>query len=134
MATYVFSDVHGHRAALERVLMRVSPVAGDAIFCLGDMIDRGPDPIGVLRLVRALPGATALIGNHEDLMLDGLRNQNDPIADMNWAINGGAVTAQGLDELARRRARRPARLGALLPEKRARARGRASSTCWPTRA
>lgn len=100
MATYVFSDVHGHRAALERVLMRVSPVAEDAIFCLGDMIDRGPDPVGVLRVVRSLAGATALIGNHEDLMLDVLRNEGDPIAYMNWAINGGGVTAEGLDALA----------------------------------
>ena len=105
MATYVFSDVHGHRATLERALERVSPTEGDALFCLGDMIDRGPDPVGVLRLVRALPGAVALLGNHEDLMLDCLRDRDDSLAAMNWAINGGAVTSEGLaaldaDELA----------------------------------
>ena len=105
MAAYVFSDVHGHRATLERALERVSPTEGDALFCLGDMIDRGPDPVGVLRLVRALPGAVALLGNHEDLMLDCLRDRDDSLAAMNWAINGGAVTSEGLaaldaDELA----------------------------------
>lgn len=99
MSTYVFSDVHGHRATLERALMRVSPVEGDRIVCLGDMVDRGPDPVGVLRVVRSLPGATALMGNHEDLMLDALDHGHDPIALMNWGINGGAVTSQGLDEL-----------------------------------
>lgn len=99
MSTYVFSDVHGHLAPLDRALSRISPTEGDRIFCLGDMIDRGPDPIGVLRLVRELPGVVALLGNHEDLMLDCLRDQNDALAAMNWAINGGAVTSQGLSEL-----------------------------------
>ena len=32
-------------------------------------------------------------------MLDCLRDQNDALAAMNWAINGGAVTSQGLSEL-----------------------------------
>ncbi|MDO4428987.1 MAG: metallophosphoesterase family protein [Atopobiaceae bacterium] len=99
MSTYVFSDVHGHRATLERVLMRVSPSDDDRIICLGDMIDRGPDPVGVLQLVRALPGAVALMGNHEDLMLSCIDNRDDPLASMNWAINGGASTSDGLEAL-----------------------------------
>ena len=99
MSTYVFSDVHGHRATLERVLMRVSPSDDDRIICLGDMIDRGPDPVGVLQLVRALPGAVALMGNHEDLMLSCIDNRDDPLASMNWAINGGAPTSDGLEAL-----------------------------------
>ena len=40
MSTYVFSDVHGHRATLERVLDRLSPSVDDCFFCLGDMVDR----------------------------------------------------------------------------------------------
>lgn len=99
MSTYVFSDVHGHRATLERMLMRVSPSDDDRIICLGDMIDRGPDPVGVLQLVRALPGAVALMGNHEDLMLSCIDNRDDPLASMNWAINGGASTSDGLEAL-----------------------------------
>ena len=99
MSTYVFSDVHGHRAPLERVLMRISPTDDDAFFCLGDMIDRGPDPVGVLRIVRALPNAHALMGNHEDLMVSCLDSPHDPLATMNWGINGGAATSTGLAEL-----------------------------------
>ena len=99
MSTYVFSDVHGHRAALDRALERVAPAEGDSLFCLGDMIDRGPDPVGVLRLVRSLPGAVALLGNHEDLMLDCLRHGDDALAAMNWGINGGGVTSEGLEAL-----------------------------------
>lgn len=96
MATYVFSDVHGHLAPLERVLSRISPSEEDRFFCLGDMIDRGPDPIGVLRAVRALPNVRVLMGNHEDLMISCLDNPHDPLATMNWGINGGAATSDGL--------------------------------------
>ena len=99
MSTYVFSDVHGHRAALERALDRISPTSDDRFFCLGDMIDRGPDPIGVMRVVRALPGVCALMGNHEDLMLSCLDEADDFISAMNWAINGGTTTSEGLAEL-----------------------------------
>ena len=99
MSTYVFSDVHGHRATLERALDRVSPCADDHFFCLGDMIDRGPDPVGVLRVCRSLPNLHALMGNHEDLMMSCLDNPGDPLATMNWGINGGAKTSAGLAEL-----------------------------------
>ena len=100
MPTYVFSDVHGHRAALERALDRVSPTEDDRFFCLGDMIDRGPDPVGVVRAVRSLPNVCALMGNHEDLMLSCLDGPDDLISAMNWAINGGTTTSDGLAELA----------------------------------
>ncbi|HJA28857.1 MAG TPA: serine/threonine protein phosphatase [Candidatus Olsenella pullicola] len=96
MSTYVFSDVHGHRAPLERALERISPAEDDRFFCLGDMIDRGPDPIGVLRTVRALPNVRVLMGNHEDLMISCLNHPRDPLATMNWGINGGAATSDGL--------------------------------------
>ena len=96
MSTYVFSDVHGHRAPLERALERISPTSDDRFFCLGDMIDRGPDPVGVLRVCRELPNSTTLMGNHEDLMISCFNNVNDPLATMNWGINGGAMTSGGL--------------------------------------
>ena len=96
MSTYVFSDVHGHRAALERALERISPSSDDRFFCLGDMIDRGPDPVGVVRAVRSLPNVCALMGNHEDLMVSCLADSEDSLAALNWAINGGSTTSEGL--------------------------------------
>ena len=99
MSTYVFSDVHGHRAALERALERISPSEDDRFFCLGDMIDRGPDPVGVLRVVRSLPNCVSLMGNHEDLMMACMSDLRDDLAMMNWGLNGGASTSAGLSEL-----------------------------------
>lgn len=99
MATYAFSDVHGHCAPLVRLLDRVSPCDEDAIYMLGDMIDRGPDPLGVVRTCRELPGCTVLMGNHEDLMLSALYHPHDRWARSDWTLNGGMTTAEGLSSL-----------------------------------
>lgn len=101
MATYVFSDVHGHYKTLERLFDRVSPADDDKIFMLGDMIDRGPDAVGVMRFCRNLQdkGATVLMGNHEDLMLSFFDDPHSGDNYVNWAINGGLKTASGLEKL-----------------------------------
>ena len=56
MAIYVTSDIHGHLRALDRVLEMAPPGAGDRLVFMGDMVDRGPDPIGVMRLARPSHG------------------------------------------------------------------------------
>ena len=99
MATYVFSDVHGHVAPLRRALERVSPGESDEFYCLGDMIDRGPEPLAVVRACLELPNCTILKGNHEALMLDYFDHPNDPLAMTNWGQNGAAVTIRDLQEL-----------------------------------
>lgn len=101
-STYVFSDVHGHRATLERVLERVRPTEQDSFFCLGDMIDRGPDPLGVIAVTRTLPNVCVLMGNHEDLMLRALRGSDEVEMSMcvlDWAMNGGSTTSDSLEAL-----------------------------------
>ena len=103
MATYVFSDVHGHLVPLLRALDDASPGCDDPIYVLGDMVDRGPDSVGVLKLCRSIEGATVLMGNHEQMMLDcltgGGEGMDEDLAWYNWAINGGQETAAGLAEL-----------------------------------
>ena len=67
MATYVFTDIHGHAKPLRRILERIAPQDEDQFICLGDMIDRGPDPLGVIETVKTLPHAVVLQGNHEQM-------------------------------------------------------------------
>ena len=67
MATYVFSDVHGHLVPLLRALDDASPASDDPIYVLGDMVDRGPDSVGVLKLCRSIEGATVLIFGAGDI-------------------------------------------------------------------
>ena len=72
MATYITSDAHGHLHALDQALEQAAPGADDTVYVLGDMIDRGPEPVGVINLVRSLPNVHVLMGNHERLMLNAI--------------------------------------------------------------
>jgi Calcineurin-like phosphoesterase len=66
--TIVVGDVHGCRDEAERLLDLVQFGAGDDLYFLGDLLSRGPDPEGVLALVRRT-GAKSVRGNHDDALL-----------------------------------------------------------------
>ena len=98
MAIYVTSDAHGHVRALDEALSKISLTSDDTLYVLGDMIDRGPDPVGVIKLVRSLPNAHVLKGNHEQIMLDAIIGQ-DPLDAETWDINGGWTTSEQLNDM-----------------------------------
>ena len=67
MATYAVGDIQGccteFRQLLERI--RFDPVA-DKLWLVGDLVNRGPDSLGVLRLVKSLgKSAITVLGNHD---------------------------------------------------------------------
>ncbi|ABA87672.1 metallophosphoesterase, putative [Syntrophotalea carbinolica DSM 2380] len=85
-------DIHGCHRALRSLLARLSPNRGDRMVFLGDYIDRGPDPRGVidtlLAVRRRVMRCTFLMGNHERMLLDVLEGRNLPL----YLANGGLVT------------------------------------------
>ncbi len=67
MATYLIGDVQGCDAPLGRLLDTIgfSP-SRDTLFLLGDLVNRGPASLAVLRRLMALEGsAHCLLGNHD---------------------------------------------------------------------
>lgn len=71
-------DVHGCIRELDALVTALALSPGDRLVFLGDLVDRGPDPMAVVRRVRSLideyPGSTVVLGNHEAKM--GLRIRN----------------------------------------------------------
>jgi len=65
----IVGDVHGQLSALESLLKKVGfKKATDHLILTGDMVAKGPDSSGVVRLAMEL-GASAVRGNHEDRVL-----------------------------------------------------------------
>ena len=68
MATWVIGDIHGNLAALERLLETLSrdPDGELRIWLTGDLVNRGPDSLGVLRWAARSPLVeAAVLGNHD---------------------------------------------------------------------
>ncbi len=67
MALYLIGDVQGCDGALQRLLDTIgfSP-SRDTLVLLGDLVNRGPDSLAVVRRLMALDGAAhCLLGNHD---------------------------------------------------------------------
>lgn len=109
-ALWVVGDVHGALDKLRALLRRAGLIGAEDgwtggaahLAFLGDYLDRGPDGVGVVRLIRRLEGGaraaggqvTALLGNHEVMFLAAIRFARRDPQDRHgfqdyWRSNGG---------------------------------------------
>ncbi len=99
--TFVVGDLHGCVEELACLLDALEPGGADTVVFLGDYIDRGPSPKGVidrlLRLRREGPRCVCLRGNHEDMFLAFLGRAG--LYGEAFLFNGGEATLRsyGLD-------------------------------------
>lgn len=67
MSVYVIGDLQGCAAAFDALLARIAfDPARDRVWVVGDLVNRGPDSLGVLRRIIAMGDtATVVLGNHD---------------------------------------------------------------------
>jgi len=62
--TIFIGDIHGCAHEFRLLLEKVAPNSDDRIVLMGDLVNKGPDPEGVLEAYRSLD-CVCLLGNHE---------------------------------------------------------------------
>jgi len=98
---YVVGDLHGCLSMLEDQLARVRfDAASDLLLSVGDLVDRGPDIMGCLKLIEE-PWFACVRGNHEQMAIDALYETNIE----RWLRNGGEwfYALEGAEEQEARR-------------------------------
>lgn len=101
---YVLSDIHGNERRFNSIMKQINLQPEDTLYVLGDVIDRHPGGIRILRKIMAMPNTKMILGNHEYMMLRALGcpyddNWDDGRALEHWYRNGGKVTHEHLKYL-----------------------------------
>ena len=95
------------------LLDRIRLKETDTLYVLGDILDRGPHPIKVLRKLMEMPNAVCMVGNHELMALECLEFLMKEITDtsiaeldqemldnlITWQYNGSKTTIDEFKEL-----------------------------------
>ncbi len=112
--TYVMSDIHGEYEKFIKMLDIIGFGDGDELFILGDIVDRGAEPVKILKYIIDKPNIIPLLGNHEVMAISILRRLNVEITEenadrhisaqdisdiMDYSREGGDTTLQGFRKL-----------------------------------
>lgn len=92
----IIADIVGQLDALERLVARIPE--DEEIVLVGDLVDRGPYSAEVIEWAMKTPRVTALMGNHEHMMLD-YYTDNEFYENDIWQMNGGHATMLSYDRM-----------------------------------
>ncbi len=104
----VMSDIHGNLERFESIMRQINLKDEDTLYILGDVIDRYPYGIKILRQIMKMPNVNMLLGNHEYMMMKAIghcrdaaeERENANYVDLRrWHMNGGDVTHKYLKHI-----------------------------------
>ena len=113
MSTFVIGDIHGEYEQLVTLIKKMNVAYDDDLYILGDVVDRGPNPIKTLKYLMTLPNCICIAGNHEIMALSCMKYMlNEVTADfikdiseeeigkiLEWNENGAATTVAEFSKL-----------------------------------
>lgn len=70
---YVTCDLHGEDEKIEQLLRLIRFSSNDKLFVIGDVIDRGKEPIKLLLKIMRMENVELILGNHEEMMLRAVK-------------------------------------------------------------
>ena len=89
------SDIHGEYDKFIEILEKIDFKDSDTLYILGDILDRGPNPIKTMLKVMEMPNVFTLLGNHELMALDCLEFLKTELTDESIDL----LTYEALDNL-----------------------------------
>ena len=80
MAVYAVGDIQGCYAPLQRLLEKVNfDQSRDTLWCVGDLVNRGPDSLDVLRFLKTIEKqCVTVLGNHDLHLLSMIYDVRKP--------------------------------------------------------
>jgi len=94
MSKYVMSDIHGCYDKFIQMLDLINFSKQDELYVLGDIFDRGEEPLKVLDYIVGHKNITLLKGNHEKMFEEAFETGDYSL----WYYNGGQTTHSKLIE------------------------------------
>lgn len=87
---FVIGDIHSHYKEMMELLETVKfDFDSDTLISLGDLVDRGPNPIEVIETLMKIKKFTHVLGNHDEWCYQYLLNDN---LSKEWLSQGGQST------------------------------------------
>lgn len=113
MKTYCISDIHGRYDLFMKLLEKIELKNEDTLYILGDVLDRGANPIKVIIKLMEMPNVVCIAGNHEMMALKCLKFLMQEVTDANlelldeemldnlitWQYNGSKTTIEEFRKL-----------------------------------
>lgn len=91
MSVYACADLHGRLDLFNQIQNSLQP--DDTLYVIGDVFDRGPDGWKLFKEVMKDHRCKMLMGNHERMAWEALRNPDPQYEDFElWYYNGGYTT------------------------------------------
>lgn len=96
MRHIIIGDIHGCLFELKTLIKKLKLVSSDKLYFIGDLIDRGPESIGVVKYVRDLAeqySVVLILGNHEEKLLRFIHHTNANSDFAHKMLNAGNISS-----------------------------------------